>query len=449
MSNYDTLETTCCIAGGGPAGVMLGYLLARKGIRVTVLEKHADFFRDFRGDTVHPSSLEVLRELDLLDDLLRLPHQKLPSVGGAIGDFAFRGPDFRLLPTHCKFVAFMPQWDFLNFLSDRAQIFFSTFDLRMQHEVIGLSHDNGRITGVLAYGPGQQRLHVRANLVIGCDGRHSLVRKAAQLPLREFGVPMDVLWFRISRRPDDPQQPLGNFNYGKALILINRSEYYQAAVIVPKGSFEAVRQRGLDAFRRGILQNAPFLEGRLQELQDWSQVQLLTVQLNRLQRWHQPGLLCIGDAAHAMSPVGGVGINLAIQDAVATANLLARPLLEGRVTEADLAAVQKRREPPARITQAVQAFIHEGLAQVFRNPGPIHAPWPLRLALRAPGMRYVLGYAVGLGVRPEHVADAARRPSRSRLSALAAGIGTGLGIAVTLLRKSRAPRHSHSSRLAA
>jgi len=463
MSNYDTLETTCCIAGGGPAGIMLGYLLARKGVRVTVLEKHSDFFRDFRGDTVHPSSLEVMHELGLLEELLRLPHQRVTSVGGVIGDYAFQGPDFRHVPAHCKYIALMPQWDFLKFLSDRAQIFFPTFNLRMQHEVVGLSHDNGRITGVLAFGPAQQPLHVRADLVIGCDGRHSIVRKAAQLPLREFGVPFDVLWFRISRRHGDPQRVFGTVNYGKALILIDRADYFQAGLIIPKGSVEEIRQRGLDDFRKTIAQIAPFLDGRVAELKDWDQVKVLTVQLNRLERWYCPGLLCIGDAAHAMSPAGGVGINLAIQDAVAAANILAGPLREGRVTEADLAAVQQRRELPTRITQAAQAFLHKGFERAFKNTGPLRAPWQIRLFWRIPGVRRALGYAVGIGVRPEHVdrpqqakygpaggpAGAVRRPRGGRLSAFAAGIGTGLGVAVTLLRKAKAPGRHNSSRLAA
>jgi 2-polyprenyl-6-methoxyphenol hydroxylase-like FAD-dependent oxidoreductase len=451
MSNYETLETTCCVAGGGPAGVMLGYLLARSGVRVTVLEKHADFFRDFRGDTVHPSSLEVLYELGLLDEFLHLPHQRVTSAGGTFGDFSFVGPSFRHVPARCKFIALMPQWDFLKFLADRAQIFFPTFDLRMRHEVIGLSHEDGRINGVLAYGPGQQRLHIRADLVVGCDGRHSLVRQAAQLPLREFGVPFDVLWFRISRRRDDPQSVFGTVNYGKALILIDRSDYFQAGLIIPKGSFDEIRLRGLDAFRKTIGQIAPFLNGRVEELKDWEQVKILTVQLNRLERWWAPGLLCIGDAAHAMSPAGGVGINLAIQDAVAAANILAQPLRQGRLFEVDLAAVQRRRELPTKITQAVQAMVHKGFDGVFHSSGPLRAPWQLRLALRIPGVHRALGYAVGMGVRPEHVAGAVRgrEAGRSgrRLRALAIGIGAGLGVAVTLL--SKPPRRHNSNRIAA
>jgi 2-polyprenyl-6-methoxyphenol hydroxylase-like FAD-dependent oxidoreductase len=452
MSSDGTLETTCCIAGGGPAGIMLGYLLARSGIRVTVLEKHADFFRDFRGDTVHPSSLEVLYELGLLDEFLRLPHQKVSSVGGVLGDFAFEGPDFRHLPTHCKFVALMPQWDFLKFLSERAKIFFPTFELRMQHEAADLLWEGDRIAGVVAYGPARQPLLIRADLVVGCDGRHSTLRPAAQLPLREFGVPIDVLWFRLSRWPDDPRRVLGNVNFGRGLILIDRSDYFQAGLIIPKGSFEEIRAHGLGEFRKTILRIAPFLDGRIDELHDWEQIKILTVQLNRLRRWHRPGLLCLGDAAHAMSPAGGVGINLAIQDAVAAANLLARPLLEGRLTEADLAAVQARRELPTQITQAVQAVLHKGFARVFRNSGPLHAPWQIRLGMRLPGVRRALGYAVGIGVRPEHVAGARRRQPAARrggrLEAAAIRIGAALGAAVVVIRGKTPRRHNSDQRAA-
>ena len=341
------LETTCCIVGGGPAGVMLGYLLARAGVEVTVLEKHADFNRDFRGDTVHPSTLEVMYELGLLEGFLKVAHQKLTSVSGVLGDFAFKAADFSRLPTHCKFVALMPQWDFLDFLSGKATQF-PTFHLRMQHDVVHLIRAGERITGVRAQTP-DGLVHIRADLVIGCDGRHSTTRKAAGFEVIERGVPIDVLWFHLSRHADDPEQVLGNLNYGKALVLINRGDYFQAGLLIRKGSFAEVQSRGLDAFRLAIRQVAPYLGDRVDELKDWDQIKLLTVQVNRLQQWHRPGLLCIGDAAHAMSPAGGVGINLAIQDAVATANLLADSLRERRVTEALLARVQCRREFPTRV----------------------------------------------------------------------------------------------------
>jgi 2-polyprenyl-6-methoxyphenol hydroxylase-like FAD-dependent oxidoreductase len=404
---------------------MLGYLLARAGVPVTVLEKHRDFFRDFRGDTVHPSTLEILYELDLLNDFLRVPHQTITSVGGVFGDFKFQGPDFSHVPAHCKYVALMPQWDFLSFLSTQARRF-PAFDLRMRHEAVDLLHDDERIVGVTARGDGDSSVRIRAELVVGCDGRHSVVRKAGQLELEDLGVPNDVLWFRISRRSDDPEEVLGTINFGKALILIDRGDYFQAGMIIRKGGFDEIKRRGLDAFRAGILQLAPYFETRVNEVQDWEQVKLLTVQINRLKKWHRPGLLCIGDAAHAMSPAGGVGINLAIQDAVATADLLAMPLQHRRVSNEDLARVQRRREFPARATQAVQVRIHDTFARVFANPGPVRAPWQLRAVVRIPGIHRALGYAVGIGVRPEHIRGAARPPIPA-LSRFAIAIGRAAG----------------------
>lgn len=419
----EILETACCVVGGGPAGIMLGYLLARRGVQVTVLEKHKDFFRDFRGDTVHPSTLEVLSELGLLDEFLQLPHQQVESAGAVIGGVPFEVADFRHVPVTCKFVALMPQWDFLNFLADHARKL-PSFQLLMQHEATALFNNGERVAGAVAQTESGE-VQVHADLVVGCDGRHSITRRAAGLTVIEHGVPIDVLWFRISRKPGDPAQVLGNVNYGKALILINRSDYFQAGLIIPKGSFGAIQARGLDAFRADIRQLAPYLGERVNELRDWEQVKILTVQINRLRRWHRPGLLCIGDAAHAMSPAGGVGINLAIQDAVATANLLAGPLLEGCVAEAALAAVEQRRTFPTRVTQAIQAAAHRGFARVFENPGPIEAPWQLKAAVKIPGIHRALGYAVGVGVRPEHVREEAPAgPRRLRVpNAVFAGIG--------------------------
>jgi 2-polyprenyl-6-methoxyphenol hydroxylase-like FAD-dependent oxidoreductase len=406
------IETGCCIVGGGPAGVMLGYLLARKGVEVTILEKHKDFFRDFRGDTVHPSTLEVLKELGLLDEFLKLPHQQVQGGGVVIGDSKFQVANFRHLPTRCKFVALMPQWDFLNFLSSHARNF-PTFQILMEHQAVDLTKAGKRIAGVVAK-HGAQEIEISADLVIGCDGRNSVIRSAAGFQVKEYGVPIDVLWFRISRMPEDPDEILGNVNYGKALILINRSDYFQAGFLIKKGSFNRVQSRGLDAFREGIRQIAPWLGNRVDELRDWDQVKVLTVQINRLKRWHRPGLLCIGDAAHAMSPVGGVGINLAIQDAVAAANLLAGPLLEGRVTDNILAAVESRRLFPTRVTQGVQLLAHSAIAQVFDNPGPIHVPWQMKAVQHIPGIHSVMGYAVGVGARPEHVNDGVNRETHSK-----------------------------------
>ena len=421
----DLLCTTCCVVGGGPAGIMLGYLLARAGTQVIVLEKHGDFLRDFRGDTVHPSTMEVLHEVGLLSDFLRLPHQKVYAASGKFGDFVFQGPDFRHVPAHAKFIALIPQWDFLNFLADRASRF-PTFDLRMAHEAVDLIRDGDRVAGVVARKPDGNTLRIRADLVVGADGRHSVTRSAGQLSVEEAGVPIDVLWFRISRGPNDPQQVLGNVNFGKALILLDRGEYFQCGMIIRKGGFKDIRQRGLEAFRASIAQLAPYLEERTEELRDWTQVKLLTVQINRLRRWHRPGLLCIGDAAHAMSPAGGVGINLAIQDAVAAANILSDRLCKRLVSDADLAAVQRRREFPARATQAAQVMIHAAFARVMANPGPVKAPWQLRAAVRIPGVHRALGYTVGIGIRPEHVRPSEHRRV-SRLIRFGVVVGRTLG----------------------
>ena len=421
----EILQTTCCVVGGGPAGMMLGYLLARRGVQVTVLEKHQDFFRDFRGDTVHPSTLEVLKELGLLKEFLNLPHEEVTSLGVIIGDSFFDVADFRHVPVTCKFVALMPQWDFLNFLSGHAKRF-PSFQLLMEHEATDLIREDERITGVVAQHEGRA-VQVHADLVVGCDGRHSVTRRAAGMDIIEHGVPIDVLWFRISRKPDDPAQVLGNANYGKALILINRSDYFQAGLIIAKDSYDEIRARGLDAFRADLRKLAPYLGDRVNEVHDWEQVNILTVQINRLRRWYRDGLLCIGDAAHAMSPAGGVGINLAIQDAIATSNLLTEPLQERRVPEAALAAVQKRRELPTRVTQAVQIFAHRGLARVFENPGPIQAPRQLKSVSRIPGIHRAIGYAVGIGMRPEHVRERAWK--RPRCPRLATTVFAGIGIA--------------------
>jgi 2-polyprenyl-6-methoxyphenol hydroxylase-like FAD-dependent oxidoreductase len=426
------LKTTCCVVGGGPAGVLLGYLLARAGIKVTVLEKHEDFFRDFRGDTVHPSTLDIMHELGLLDGLLQLPHQRVTSVCARIGDFDFDAADFRLVPTRCKFVALMPQWEFLNFLSERAKRF-DGFELRMQHEGVGLIRDGQRIAGVEAHslaGPVQ----IEADLVVACDGRHSTIRRSAGLPLQEFGVPIDVLWFRISRQPQDPQQVLGNINYGKALILINRGNYFQAGLIIRKGTLDQIKARGLDAFRQTIAQIAPYLRDRVGEIEDLDQIKLLTVQINRLRQWHLPGLLCIGDAAHAMSPAGGVGINLAIQDAVAAANILTSPLRAAHVTNSILERVQQRREFPTRVTQFLQVNAHKALNAAFEADGPIQAPWQLKVIDALPGRKWIMGYVVGVGIRPEHVADAERIRTPCSLQKVAIRFGAAIGAIVRTAR---------------
>ena len=398
----ETISVQCCIAGGGPAGTVLGLLLARAGVSVLVLEKHADFLRDFRGDTLHPSTLEIMHELGVLERFLRLPHQKVYRINGRFGDLEFTVADFSHLPTHCRYVAFMPQWDFLNFLVEEGSQY-PTFQVRMSAEVTDLIESGGSVVGLrgeTAKGP----LEVRAALVVGADGRHSIVRKNAGLSVEEFGAPMDVLWFRLSRKADDPVDPMGRFDTGRIFIMLNRGDYWQCGFVIAKGSLGELRAQGLPLFRESVAKLAPFVSDRVQELQDWEPIKLLTVQVDRLRQWYKPGLLCIGDAAHAMSPVGGVGINLAIQDAVAAANLLAQPLRDGHVTEADLAKVQARRAWPTEMTQRVQLTVQTRvIKRVLGSTVPLTPPYALQLLARFPVLRRIPARMIGLGVRPEHV----------------------------------------------
>jgi len=321
------INVRCCIAGGGPAGMVLAYLLARAGVEVLVLEKHADFLRDFRGDTIHPSTLEVMYELGLLKEFLEVPHDELRELSAEIGGLQFTVGDFSHVPGHCKFIALMPQWDFLNFMADRAKRY-PEFNLRMQAEVTDVILEGDRIIGVRAktqLGP----VEIRAELVIGADGRHSVVREKAELEVETFGSPIDVLWMRIPRKSGDPPQTFGHIDSGRVLVMIQRGDYWQCAFVIAKGAFAGIREKGLQAFRDDIVRLQPFLRGRENELKSWDDIKLLTVVIDRLKKWHRPGLLCIGDAAHAMSPIGGVGINLAIQDAVAAANILAPAFRRG------------------------------------------------------------------------------------------------------------------------
>jgi 2-polyprenyl-6-methoxyphenol hydroxylase-like FAD-dependent oxidoreductase len=398
------MRTTCCIAGGGPAGMMLGFLLARAGVETLVLEKHADFLRDFRGDTIHPSTLEVLAELGLLEEFLRLPHQEVSRLYAQVGDVRLSVADFTRLPARCPRLVFMPQWDFLEFLAAHGRRL-PAFRLITEAEITGLVEEDGRVAGVrvrAATGP----LEVRADLVVGADGRHSVVRAAAGLPVEELGAPMDVLWFRLSRASGDPGETMGRFDIGRIFILINRGDYWQCGFVIPKGSLETLRAQGLDAFRRTVARLAPFAAGRVGEIAGWEDVRLLSVRVDRLRRWCRPGLLCIGDAAHAMSPVGGVGINLAIQDAVAAANALAAPLAEGRLTLADLERVQRRRALPTKVTQRLQVLVQNRLvAGVLRAARPLRPPRLAQALTNLPAVRRLAGRLVGLGVRPEHVAS--------------------------------------------
>ena len=398
----ETISVRCCIAGGGPAGMMLGYLLARAGVQVLVLEKHADFLRDFRGDTIHPSTLEVMYKLGLLEEFLRLPHQKVYELNAQVGQMQVTIADFRHLPTRCRFIGLMPQWDFLNFIAEHAARF-PSFSLKMQTEVTGLLQESGRVLGVHANAP-HGAIEVRADLVVGADGRNSIVREKAGLKVKDYGAPMDVLWFRLSRSPDDPLATMGRFDAGRIFIMINRGEYWQCGYVIPKGRFEEMRRQEFEAFREEIRRLAPFARDRLGELRTWDDVKLLTVRVDRLLEWFRPGLLCIGDAAHAMSPVGGVGINLAIQDAVAAVNVLVKPLRQGQVTIDHLRQVQRRRELPTRVTQWLQVTVQRRIiARVLGDRRPFRPPLAVRLLAAVPFFRRVPARIVGLGIRPEHV----------------------------------------------
>jgi 2-polyprenyl-6-methoxyphenol hydroxylase-like FAD-dependent oxidoreductase len=382
--------------------MMLALLLARAGIAVLVLEKHADFLRDFRGDTIHPSTLEVMHELGVLEEFLQRPHQEVRTLGAQVGDVFLQLADFAHLPTHCRFIALMPQWDFLSFIAEQAKRY-PGFRLEMEAEAIALIEEDGRVAGLRAETP-QGSLTVRADLVVGADGRHSIVREKASLAVADLGAPMDVLWMRLSRRPTDPGQTLGRIDAGRIFVMLNREDYWQCAYVIPKGGFDQIRQGGLTTFREEIARLAPYLGDRVDELDDWSDIKLLTVAVDRLRVWHRPGLLCIGDAAHAMSPIGGVGINLAIQDAVAAANILAPGLLQGAASEADLQAVQRRREFPTRATQSLQLFVQNRvIGRVLKSTGQPSPPLLLRLLGHWPLLRRIPARLIGVGFRPEHV----------------------------------------------
>jgi 2-polyprenyl-6-methoxyphenol hydroxylase-like FAD-dependent oxidoreductase len=398
----ETITTTCVIAGGGPAGMMLGFLLARAGVDVLVLEKHADFLRDFRGDTIHPSTLEVMHELGLLDAFLKLPHQKMYEIGGIVGDEKIIFADFTHLPTRCGFIAFIPQWDFLDFLADRGRLY-PTFKLKMLAEVDDLLWDGDRVVGLKAKLP-DGTLDIHADLVVGADGRHSVVRERAGFEIEDLGAPMDVLWLRLSKRPGDGSQTLGRIQAGRFFIMLDRGDYWQCAYVIRKGGFEALRAQGIEAFRQDLVALNPALLDRVGEIGSWDDVKLLTVRVDRLKCWYRLGLLCIGDAAHAMSPVGGIGINVAIQDAVASANILAEPLRARLVSEELLGNVQKRRQWPTEMTQAMQLFVQKriisNVLSMTQTPRP---PFMLTLFNRFPILRRIPARLIGMGFRPEHV----------------------------------------------
>jgi len=398
-----SIQTHCCLVGGGPAGMMLGYLLGRAGIETLVLEKHADFFRDFRGDTVHPSTLQVMDELGLIDAFLKLPHQKLQKMDGKFGTTTIRVADLSRLNVKYPFIAFMPQWDFLNFLRERGKQF-ASFKVMMNTNATDLIWSGDTVIGVkadTADGP----VEIRADLTIGCDGRHSVVRERAGLEVEEIGAPMDVLWFRAGRRASETESLFARIGTGEMLVTFDRGDYWQCAYVIAKGQYDAVKARGLDAFRSDVIGMAPILASGMSDVKTWDDVKPLTVAINRLKRWTRPGLLCIGDAAHAMSPVGGVGVNLAVQDAVATANLLAEKLASGCPSEQELDAVRRRREFPVKMTQAMQVVVQNNIISVALKPGsqPLRPPLFLRLVSGLPWLQRIAARFIAVGVRPEHV----------------------------------------------
>jgi 2-polyprenyl-6-methoxyphenol hydroxylase-like FAD-dependent oxidoreductase len=396
------ISTRCCIAGGGPAGMMLGFLLARAGVDVVVLEKHADFLRDFRGDTIHPSTLELMYELGLLEEFLKLPHQKVERLSGQVGDERVQFIDLTHVPTHCKYIALMPQWHFLDFLAAHGKRY-KSFDLRMRAEAADLVEEGGRIVGVRADTP-DGALTIRADLVVGADGRHSTVREKAGLKSDDYGAPMDVLWFRLPRKDIDETETFGHIEAGMMLVMINRSDYWQCAFLIPKGGIERVKAAGLDVFRSRVVMLTPYFADRIAELKSWDDVKLLSVTVDRLRQWWRPGLICIGDAAHAMSPVGGVGINLAVQDAVAAANRLVAPLKAGTVSDDDLRAIEARRTFPVRFTQRLQLIMQNQIISraltTTQRPKP---PFMFKLFDRIPLLRRIPGRLLAVGVRPEHI----------------------------------------------
>jgi len=389
--------------------MMLGFLLARAGVSVTVLEKHADFLRDFRGDTVHPSTLEIMHELGLLEEFLKLPHSEVREVSMQIGKDRVVIGHFEHLPVHCKFVALMPQWDFLNFIAEHARRY-QTFDLRMRAEATGLIEENGRIVGVRA-ATADGELEVRADLTVGCDGRHSIVRAKAGLESDDYGAPMDVMWFRLSRKPGDSEETVGHIENARMIVMLNRNDYWQCAYVIPKGSADKVRRDGLDKFRAAVGGMSPLTRDRLDEIDSWDKVKLLTVAVDRLRLWYRLGLLCIGDAAHAMSPIGGVGINLAVQDAVAAANILAEPLRRGAVTIETLKEVQQRREFPTRFTQRLQIVMQNNIISPALSGTRPSAPFFMKM-MQWPLLRRIPGRVLALGIRPEHVRTPEMAPAR-------------------------------------
>ncbi|UFX48674.1 FAD-dependent oxidoreductase [Bradyrhizobium sp. 41S5] len=395
------MKVRCCVVGGGPAGMMLGYLLGRAGVDVVVLEKHADFFRDFRGDTVHPSTLQVMDELGLIDGFLKLPHQEIQRLDGMFGGTSVRIADLSRLSVKYPFIAMMPQWDFLDFLRESGKRF-PSLQVLMSAEATDLIRRGDAVAGVHLKTP-DGPIEIEADLTIGCDGRHSIVREHAGLDVEEIGAPMDVLWFRVGRRRDETENLFARIDHGKMMVTFDRGDYWQCAYVIAKGQYEAVKARGLPALLDDVLRLAPILKAGIADVKSFDDVKLLTVAINRLTRWTRPGLLCIGDAAHAMSPIGGVGVNLAVQDGVATANILAAKLAQGCPPEDELDAVRRRREFPVRVTQRMQVIAQNNIISAALKGGDQPVPFALRLITAMPWLQGLTARLVGVGVRPEHV----------------------------------------------
>lgn len=402
MSARQEIKTTCVIAGAGPAGLMLGYLLARSGVDVVVIEKHGDFLRDFRGDTIHPSTMEVMQELGLIDEFLKLPHTRAPKLSAEMAGRTITIADFSRLPVKNRFIAFMPQWDFLSFLAAQAQGY-PNFRLIMNAKVTELLEEGNRISGLVAETT-EGNLTVHSRLVIGADGRNSVVREKAGLIVESFGIPSEVVWMKLSKQPGDPNEVMGHAGPRQGFVLIDRGDYWQCGYVIRKGTLAEIREKGIQVFRQMVIDVSPLPADRMQEIRTFDDTSLLTVRIDRLKQWWRPGLICIGDAAHAMSPIGGVGVNLAIQDAVAAANILAAPLGENRLSDADLAAVEKRRGFPTKATQKLQLMMRSrrraDQADEQRRKGP---PAFIRGIARWPVLAHLAGRLIGLGFRMEHV----------------------------------------------
>lgn len=401
-SQSNSIKTDCVIAGGGPAGLMLGLLLARSGVSVTVIEKHPDFLRDFRGDTIHPSTLQIMDELGLLDDLLALPHTKAYRLHAEIGGQDITIADFSRIPARCRFIAFMPQWEFLDYIAREAAKY-PNFKLIMPANVVELIERDGNVTGLVAATPGET-INISAKLVVGADGRNSVVRTKAGMEIESFGSPSEILWMKLSHLPDDPPYTMGHGGPRQGFVMIDRGDYWQCGYVLRQQTFAEVKQKGLDAFREAVAKVSPLPADRMDEIHTWDDVHLLSVRIDRLKKWWKPGLLCIGDAAHAMSPIGGFGVNLAIQDAVAAANILAAPLKSNDVLSRHLAAVEARRRFPTKATQKLQLMMRsDRRKRETKNARPDGPPAFMRHLARWPILAHLAGRLIGVGFRPEHV----------------------------------------------